>query len=186
MTLPCAPSAGQVPKINSLYECAPPLDRRAPHRSGRDLRVGRKPEMFPLMVQGPLGLNFAQKAAGIPVPKIENAALTTAYPPTLERLRLWREAAITVEGRPDWVFVKLHCHGMDTTDREAMLGGLIQNFLRELIETARAGGEYIPHFVTAREMVNIILAACDGREGNPGEHRDYRLRLIKSEGGNRR
>ncbi|HYH84248.1 MAG TPA: hypothetical protein VEX60_02130 [Pyrinomonadaceae bacterium] len=176
MTLPCAPSAGQVPKINSLYECAPPLDRRAPHRRGRDLRVGRAPEIFPLMVQGPLGLNFAQKSAELPVPKIENAALTTAYPPTLERLRLWRRAAITVEGRPDWVFVKLHCHGMDSTDREAMLGDLIQSFLRELLEDARAGG-YVPHFVTAREMVNIILAACDGRDGSPGEFRDYRLRL---------
>jgi len=25
-------------------------------------------------------------------------------------------------------------------------------------------------------MVNIILAACDGREGNPGEYRDYRFK----------
>jgi len=180
MTLPSFPSVGQVPKINSLYECAPPLEQRAPHRRGRNLRVGSVPTTFPLMVQGPLGLNFAQKAAGLPMPKIENAALTTAYPPTLERLRLWRQAAITVEGKPDWVFIKLHCHGMDTTDREAMLGGSIQNFLRELIEGAHVGGDYVPHFVTAREMVNIILAACDGREGGPGEFRDYRFRLIKT------
>jgi len=34
------------------------------------------------------------------------------------------------------------------------------------------------HFVTAREMVNLILAACDGVEGNPGQYRDYRFRLI--------
>jgi len=27
-------------------------------------------------------------------------------------------------------------------------------------------------------MVNIVLAACDGREGSPGDYRDYRLRLI--------
>jgi hypothetical protein len=25
-------------------------------------------------------------------------------------------------------------------------------------------------------MVNIILAACDGREGNPGEFRDYQFK----------
>jgi hypothetical protein len=35
------------------------------------------------------------------------------------------------------------------------------------------------HFVTAREMVNIIWAACDGRDGNPGEYRDYRLKLAQ-------
>jgi hypothetical protein len=113
------------------------------------------------------------------VPKIENGALTTAYPPTLDRLRLWRQTAVAIEGRPDWVFIKLHCHGMDPTDKEAMLGGQMQRFLAGLTEEARADGQYVLHFVTAREMTNIILAACDGRDGNPGEYRDYRLRLIK-------
>jgi hypothetical protein len=32
--------------------------------------------------------------------------------------------------------------------------------------------------VTAREMVNIALAACDGHDGNPADYRDYRLRLV--------
>ena len=27
-------------------------------------------------------------------------------------------------------------------------------------------------------MANIILAACDGREGNPGDYRDYRFKRI--------
>ena len=35
------------------------------------------------------------------------------------------------------------------------------------------------HFVAAREMANILLAACDGREGNPGEYRDYRFKRIR-------
>ncbi|MGC2153548.1 MAG: hypothetical protein WA618_16020, partial [Terriglobales bacterium] len=35
------------------------------------------------------------------------------------------------------------------------------------------------HFVSAREMVNVILAACDGREGNPGDYRDYRLKRAR-------
>ncbi len=35
------------------------------------------------------------------------------------------------------------------------------------------------HFVTMREMVNVILAVYNGREGNPGEYRDYRFRLIQ-------
>jgi len=25
-------------------------------------------------------------------------------------------------------------------------------------------------------MANILLAACDGREGNPGDYRDYRFK----------
>jgi hypothetical protein len=51
----------------------------------------------------------------------------------------------------------------------------MQHFLRELVEGAPQRDETI-HFVTAREMVNIVLAACDGREGNPGDYREYRLK----------
>ena len=59
-----------------------------------------------------------------------------------------------------------------------MLGPSIKNFLQELAEGTENRTEYRVHFVTMREMVNIILAACDSREGNPGEYRDYRFRLI--------
>lgn len=177
-TLPSAPDPAQISKINALYECALPLESAAPHRLGRDLRRGHPPETFPLIIQGPLGLNFARRINGLPVPNIENAALTTAYPPTVQRLELWRRAAITVAGQPDWAFVKLHCHGMNPADEEAMLGAKIQNFLRELMDWSQREGGCQLHFTTAREMTNIILAACDGREGNPGDYRDYRLRLI--------
>jgi hypothetical protein len=68
---------------------------------------------------------------------------------------------------------------MDPQDESAMLGSSIQNFLRDLSEQVRAR-QFQVHFVTAREMVNIILAACDGREGNPGDFRDYRFNLLRS------
>src|SRR5262249_55401400 len=102
-TLPSAPDVSQVAKINSLYEPRLPLDRRAPHRSGRDLERGREPSVFPLMIQGPLLVRF-DSAKGAFGPSIENSELTAANPPNMERLRLWRRAAITVRGRPDWVF----------------------------------------------------------------------------------
>ena len=175
-TLPSAPNITQVAKINSLYECALPLDARAPHRTGRDLRVGQTITIWPLIVQGPLGLDFARRDGRL-VPAIENGELTTVRPPTLHRLRLWIKAGVVVLGRPEWIFIKLHCHGMDPRDEAAMLRSPMRDFLRELAEGAEAG-EYHTHFVTAREMTNIILAACDGREGNPGEFRDYRLRLL--------
>jgi len=112
------------------------------------------------------------------MPGIENSELTGANLPTLLRFRLWRRAAITVKGRPEWLFIKLHCHGMDPRDEAAMFGAPMQRFLQELLGTDRAGAVYKVHFVTAREMVNIALAACDGRDGDPGNFRDYRLKLI--------
>ena len=173
MTFPTGPfHRSQTAKINSLYQCTPPLDRRESHRSGPDLRVGQVPEVFPLMIQGPLLWDFnpvQQHIVGI-----ENGALTTPNPPSIRRLQLWKRAGITVEGRPDWLFIKLHCHGMDPTQRPAMLGDPMKKFLQELVEGARERNDIL-HFVTAREMTNIILAACDGKIGNPGEYRDYRL-----------
>src|SRR5207245_9521766 len=110
---------------------------------------------------------------------IETGAPSRPTPASLRRLDLWKKAGITVHGRADWLFIKLHCHGMDPTQEEAMLGQPMRQFLRELVEGAEERREVL-HFVSAREMVNIILAACDGREGNPGDYRDYRLKPIRT------
>ena len=179
LTLPSAPDVTQVPKVNSLYECSLPLDQRAPHRRGRDLCVGRQPRIFPLMIQGPLMLDFSRAGRKSRLPHVENSALTWKYPATMNRFRLWQRAAISVDGRPDWLFIKLHCHGMNPRDADAMYGAPRQTFLKELMEESRQTGRYHVHFTTAREMTNIILAACDGREGNPGDYRDYRLKRIE-------
>jgi hypothetical protein len=173
-TLPSAPHPAQVSKINSLYECARPLNRRAPHRRGRDLQWGTPPQVFPLIVQGPLGLRLSAAGNGRRRVHIENAEIAAGNPPTLARLDFWKRMAVTVSGRPDWVFIKLHCHSMDPREQEAMSGPPVSTFLRELVQRSRQTGERL-HFVTAREMVNMILAACDGYDGDPGLYRDYRL-----------
>jgi len=179
-TLP-APTSAQISKINALYECALPLNRSAPHRQGSDLQCDRAPKIFPLIIQGPLLLDFGRRKNRWPyLLGIENGELSGNNPPTLRRLQLWREAAITVRGRPEWLFIKLHCHGMVRRDEPAMFGVSIQRFLRELLEGPGNRTEYRVHFVTAREMVNIALAACDGCTGNPGDYRDYRFQLIQT------
>ena len=68
---------------------------------------------------------------------------------------------------------------MDPTQQDAVVGAPMREFLRELVEGAEQRSEIL-HFVSAREMVNIILAACDGREGNPGEFRDYSLKRTRT------
>ena len=176
LTLPTAFfHPAQIGKINSLYECTAPLTKRAAHRRGKDLKAGRCPTVFPLIVQGPLllGFDWANRDRYL---KLDNGALTGTKPPSLERLRGWKQAAVHVRGKPDWLFIKLHCHSMDPTQHEAVLGRAMQVFLRDLVEGASQRNEIL-HFVTAREIVNIILAACDGREGNPDDYREYRLQL---------
>ncbi|MGA9543864.1 MAG: class I SAM-dependent methyltransferase [Candidatus Sulfotelmatobacter sp.] len=176
-TLPPGPFyRSHIAKINSLYECTLPLNRRGAHRSGGDLECGRSPKIFPLMVEGPLMLNLSSPTGRLI--SVENGSLTSKTPPSIHRVRSWKRAAIAVKGRPDWLFIKLQCHGMDPRDGDVMLGATMQKFLRDLIEGATERSETL-HFVSAREMVNIILAATEGREGNPGEYRDYRLKRLR-------
>jgi hypothetical protein len=175
-TLPSAPSAAQTRKINSLYECAPPLGRRAAHRRGFNLRVGTNVRSLPLIVQGPLLIATRRRGGTRLRPYIENSEVTSANPPTITRLKLWRSAAVKVDGRPDWIFVKLHCHGMDPRDEPTMIGEPCRAFLQELL--AHEDGVRT-HFLTAREMVNVIFAACEGKDGDPGLYREYRLKLIQ-------
>jgi len=175
LTLPTAPGhAAQTRMMNAIYECGFPLDQVAPHREGRRLAVGREARAFPLMVQGPLMMDFEKSRTARRI-KLDNAAVTPASPMSLRRLTLWKRAGITVEGRPDWLFIKLHCHSMDPTQKDAVLGDSFREFLSDLADGA-AGRQETLHFVTAREMTNIILAACEGREGNPGDYRDYRFK----------
>ncbi len=168
----------QTAKMNSLYECALPLEQSAPHRKGRDLAAGRAPQTFPVIVQGPVLADFrgALRSPGL---LIETSAITRRNPMSLHRLALWKRARITVEGRPDWLFIKVHCHSMDPTQKDAVIGDSFRKFLGELVSGAAERKEIL-HFVTAREMTNIILAACDGRDGNPGEYRDYRFKPVSS------
>lgn len=167
----------QVPVVNSIYECALPLNTRAPHRRARALRAGRSASRLPIIVQGPLMIYFERASRRFA--RTDDGALTKANPPSLSRLDRWKRAAITVAGRPDWIFIKLHAHSMDPTDTETLLEMPTQHFLKELVESARERKEVL-HFASAREMANIILAACDGREGNPGDYRDYRYRLQRA------
>ncbi|MGA2859878.1 MAG: hypothetical protein ABSE40_23670 [Candidatus Sulfotelmatobacter sp.] len=167
----------QTAKINSLYECGLPLEQAAPHKTGIDLSVGRAPRIFPLIVQGPLLPDFGRSRRAFR-PVFETAAITQPNPMSLHRLALWKRARIHVAGRPDWLFIKLHCHSMDPTQKDAVVGNPFRKFLEQLVGGAEERQEIL-HFVTAREMANIILAACDGKDGNPGQYRDYRFKLFR-------
>src|SRR6266567_2231162 len=179
MTYPTAAfHPAQIAKLNSLYECALPLDQPAPQRRGRNLQTDRPITVFPFIVQGPWMLDFDRNSRS-GFGRLDNGALTGRNAPSLRRLALWKKAAIAVAGRPDWLFIKLHTHGMDPVDNENVLRAPMQQFLAPLIDGAAERKEIL-HFVSAREMANILLAACDGREGNPGDYRDYRYKLARS------
>jgi hypothetical protein len=180
MTLPSAPDRSQVARVNAIYECGHPQTEAKPHRAGPSLRVGVRPQ-FPVIITGPLGFDWTRRKRGLPVPRLEDSSLGANYPPTLARLERWRNARIHVEGRPEWLFIKLFCHGFFDFDQPAVIGDVMRRFLEEAMEASERGGEFKLHFASAREAFNIALAAVDGKSGDPHPYRDYLLRSIMKE-----
>jgi len=126
------------------------------------------------LVQGPLGLNFARRKWGV-LPRIENGEICGVNPPTPDRVRLWAQTGIHVAGRPEWVFVKLHTHGCVPANADVLLGEAMAAMHAHLQQHFNDGNTWQLHYVTAREMVNIILAAEAGQSGSPGQYRDYAI-----------
>ncbi|HEX7176550.1 MAG TPA: hypothetical protein VF240_14890 [Pyrinomonadaceae bacterium] len=180
MTLPAAPLQPQVPRLNAIYECGRPLEEAVPHRTGPSLRVGRRPQL-PVILTGPLVFNWSRRVRGLPVPRLDDGVMAANYPSDFERLERWAGARISVLGRPEWVFLKLYCHGFFTHDQDACIGEGARRFWSEALEESARTGRYKIHFASAREAFNIAAAAVDGRQGEPGQYRDYQLRPIMNE-----
>ena len=181
MTLPSAPDETQVPMLNKIYECGLPLTEKIPHRTGKQVSTfGNQPQL-PLIFTGPLVFNWTRRIRGVPVPRIDDGALVDNQIMDLARLNRWLSANITVENRPEWVFVKLYCHGFFDPDQSACIGEKATRFFSEVIENGERTGDYTVHFASAREAFNMVSAAIDGKEGTPSEFRNYRLRAIMND-----
>lgn len=175
-TMPSAPSPTQCCIINQIYYARSNGRPRA-FDYGEPVRVENTPKERPqagelLLVQGPLGLNWRWRKWGI-LPRLENGDLTAANPPTLHRLQVWERLWIHVQGRPEWGIVKLHTHGGIPRNYQMLLGEAMRAFHLHLQERSRSDAWQL-HYVSARELVNIIHAAEAGCSGNPGLYRNYR------------
>lgn len=178
MTLPSAPDQSQVAVINQIYESASPMNEPVPHRRGNRVSVNQKQVKLPLIFTGPLVFNWTRRINNIPVPRIDDGALTSNQVLDTARFNRWRTANVTVKGRSDWVFVKLYCHGFFDNDQSACIGEDAKRFFGGIVEESEKTGATKVHFATAREAFNIALAAIDGKTGDPNDHRDYRLKAI--------
>ena len=167
LTFPSAPDFCQPDKVNQIYWPTGDLTQRRSYEHGERARVGEHHDDRLLMITGPLSI--ARKSAGI---RIENGAITGDDPPDASRVRTWIDQGIHIEGRPEWVFVKVHTHGAIEKTAASLLGDGGRALHRALGEQVQQAGDHL-HYVTAREMFNIARAAMDGKTGNPNAYFDY-------------
>ena len=173
-TLPSAPSDTQTAKINSIYYATGQDGKSKSHNDGVDVEVG-KPEQGDLMIiQGPLALNWQNRKFGI-FPRIENSDIRKDSAPSRQRVDLWVKCGIKVKKKPQWLFIKVHTHGTQEKDMDTLLGGPSDEMYDYFETKYNDGKNFVLHYVTAREMYNIIKAAEAGEQGTPDEYRDYIL-----------
>lgn len=174
MTLPSAPSDTQTRKINSIYYAVDDPDRPKSHDTGVDACVGRVNETDLLMIQGPLTLNWRRRKWGI-FPRIESGGLVADNPITPLRISLWVAQGIHVVGRPEWVFIKVYGHGCQEKHMAYLLSEGFEMLFSTLERHYNDGENFLLHYVTAREMFNLVKAAEAGESGPPQDFFDYRL-----------
>jgi len=177
-TLPSAPSETQTRKINSIYYVLDDPAKPKSHDTGIDAEVGKNQDDRFLIIQGPLTLNFKKRKWGL-FPGVENGEISAHNPPSKERINLWIEQNIHIKGKPDWIFVKVHCHGAKEENMNSLLGGMLDSSFSCLERYYNDNNKFILHYVTAREMFNIFEAARCEYEGHPHEFRDFRLKKIQ-------
>lgn len=169
-TFPSAPNECQPNLVNQIYWPTGDLNAKRCYEAGTRARVGEVMTDRLLMIQGPLALT---RRPGRLAMRIESAALTANDPATPARVRSWAAQNIHVEGRPDWVFAKLHTHGAPDREAASLLGQDGHALHRTLTTKYNDGRRWILHYVTAREMYNIAIAAMEGASGNPYDYRDH-------------
>jgi hypothetical protein len=171
-TFPSAPDASQPSTINQIYYATDDPDRPNSHDRGQRVRAGGGTSGDLMIVQGPLGLQWRNRKFGL-VPRIENADIRRTSPPTDQRIDAWVRTGIHVEGRPDWVFVKIHTHGTQDSDIDVLLGDPMDRAFSYLESRYNDGERWKLHYVSAREAYNIVKAAEAGHDGDPGRYRDF-------------
>ena len=166
-TLPSAPSDTQTSKINSIYYAMDTPEPKS-HNKGIDVKVGNEPFGDLMIIQGPLALNWKRI-------KIENGSISLNNPPTEDRIDLWIDQGIGVRGQGGWIFVKVYTHGLQDDNLKDEHFKSLDSMFTYLEERYNDGIKYKLHYVTAREMYNIVKAAEAGEKGEPGKYRDYVL-----------
>lgn len=168
-TFPSAPDPCQPSMVNVHYYPSGDVRKRRAYEQGDPVVVGMPKRNRLMLVTGPLALS--RKKGGL---RIESSALDAHDPPTEGRLRTWLSQNVHVLGRPSWTFVKVHTHGAPEDNAAMLLGEPMRRFHELLRSETRVRGIAL-HYVTSREMYNLIRAAMDNQHGPPAEFFDYEV-----------
>ena len=173
-SLPTVPCISQARKVNAIYYATDDPGKPKSFDTGVEVEVGGRQTGDLLIVPGPLSFNWQNRKWGL-FPKVENSELQGSNPPSASRVQNWVNQHIHVNGRPEWAFVKVSCHGAEERSWDALLGKTAEEMYGSLEARYRDQSGYRLHYVTARELYNIIKAAEAGKTGDPSQYKDFSI-----------
>jgi hypothetical protein len=159
-------------QINSIYYAKDDPNKPKSYNRGYPVtKLSRKNGEL-MMIQGPLYPFFlSNKVTSL---RCLGDVIDGEPPVTNKRVDFWVKTGIHIRGRDNWIIIKTHTHGASAGD--AVLGEEMDNVFNYLEDKYNDGYEYVLHYVTARELYNIIKAIEAGEPGiNPEDYRDYRI-----------
>ncbi len=123
-----------------------------------------------MIVQGPLHPFFlSNKIWSL---RVMGDAINGSPPVNNKRVDAWIKTNICVQGQSEFIFIKTHTHG--ATDRKSVLGQEIEQIFEYLETNYNDGKNYFLHYVTARELYNIVKAIeLEKIVSDPETYRDY-------------
>jgi hypothetical protein len=163
-TFPALGTAAQPRTTNTIYY-AREDGRPRSYDSGVPVAVGGQPSGDLMIFQGPVAFNWADGC-------VDDGTVEDTSPAHPRRLGSWLSAHVHVEGRPEWVFIKLCTHAMQ--NRASFLGGGTDATFSAM-EHWWKRPPFRLHYVTAREAYNLVKAAEAGHAGDPNDYRDFCL-----------
>ncbi|BFM10379.1 hypothetical protein R50072_05320 [Simiduia litorea] len=142
-----------------------PLKPRS-YENAIDTEVGLKNDDF-LLFLGPSGFNFRRL-------QFEVGALESDTSYTTERLRIWISNAPSVKGAEEVKFIKVHTHGI-TAEENLLNENGIAKIAEDLSLFAKESG-YKVHYMTSRQVYNVVRAIESGMDGDPDLYKDYEVK----------
>jgi hypothetical protein len=174
-TFPAYGNVSQPSMVNSIYYAVDDPDKPKSYDTGERMRVGGQPPAKGFLIfEGALVVHWIGSASRRFMPLVDYSSIEgdPVTQPLATRFADWVADDVSVQGRPEWVFVKMHTHGASDSDMPVVLSERMADFYRSMVSYANQHHARL-HFVTAREAYNIAKAAEAGKTGDAGQYRDF-------------
>lgn len=167
-----SPNEASPNQVNSIfYALDDPMQPKS-HNRGNTVEKGGEKGGDLMIIQGPTYPYFKNKmpwSLRISGDEINGTSIVTK-----DRIDACINTGVSIKGKDDWVVVKMHTHG--ATDAEGVLGKEMDDIFTHLETKYNDDSNYILHYVTARELYNIIKAVENNEDCfDPEKYRNYKI-----------